>query len=220
MFVLFLAPSFLIQTSEHSTVRGQFSTTNSSAPAALLFVEPETLQGTTGQDLTLNVSVSNVTDLYGWEFYLGWNSSLLSLVSVNEGPFLMSGGNTYFTYYLNTTSTDEHVVVDCTLEGQIPGVNGIGTLATVTFNVTNAGQCPLNLYNVDLRDSSDTEIPSQAVGGQFSTPVVEIPNSVIFLVFIVLTVSALVLSRKMSKKVHLRAVFDGIKQDLLTEEKA
>jgi hypothetical protein len=132
----------------------------------------------------------------------------------------MSGGNTYFTYYLNTTSTDEHVVVDCTLEGQIPGVSGNGTLATITFNVTNAGECPLNLYNVDLRDSSDTQIPSQAVSGQFSTSVVEIPNSVIFLVFIVLTVSALVLSRKMSKKVHLRAVFDGIKQDLLTEEKA
>jgi hypothetical protein len=134
-----------------------------SAPATQLFVEPETVQGTTGQDLTLNVSISNVTNLYGWEFYLGWNSSLLSLVSVNEGPFLKSGGNTYFTYLLNTTN--EHVVVDCTLEGPIPGVNGTGTLATVTFNTTNAGECPLNLYNVDLRDSSDTEIPCEAVSG-------------------------------------------------------
>jgi hypothetical protein len=134
-----------------------------SAPVTQLFVEPETVQGTTGQDLTLNVSISNITDLYGWEFYLGWNSSLLSLVNVNEGPFLMSGGNTYFTYTLNTTN--EHVIVDCTLEGLIPGVSGNGTLATVTFNVTNAGECPLNLYNVDLRDSSDAQIPCQAVSG-------------------------------------------------------
>ena len=134
-----------------------------STPATQLFVEPETVQGTTGQDFTLNVSISNVTDLYGWEFYLGWNSSLLGLVSVNEGPFLMSGGNTYFTYTLNTTN--EHVVVDCTLEGSIPGVSGDGTLATVTFNTTNAGECPLNLYNVDLRDHSDTLIPCQAISG-------------------------------------------------------
>jgi hypothetical protein len=35
------------------------------------------------------------------------------------------------------------------------------------FNTTNAGECPLNLYNVDLRDSSDTEIPCQAVSGNF-----------------------------------------------------
>ena len=140
-----------------------------SAPATQLFVEPETVQGTIGQDLTLNVSISNVTDLYGWEFYLGWNSSLLSLVNVNEGPFLKSGGNTYFTYTLNTTTTDEHVIVDCTLEGQIPGVSGNGTLATVTLNTTNAGECPLNLYNVDLRDSSDSEIPCQAVSGNFTS---------------------------------------------------
>jgi hypothetical protein len=91
------------------------------------------------------------------------------LVSVNEGPFLTSGGSTYFTYYLNTTATDEHVVVDCTLEGSIPGVSGDGTLATATFNTTNAGECPLNLYDVDLRDSSDSEIQSQAVSGNFSS---------------------------------------------------
>jgi hypothetical protein len=134
-----------------------------SAPATQLSVEPATVQGTIGQELTLNVTVSNVTDLYGWEFYLGWNSSLLSFVSVNEGPFLQSGGNTYFTYYLNTTN--EHIIVDCTLEGEVPGVNGDGTLATVTFSTTNAGQCQLNLYNIDLRDSSDAEIPCQAISG-------------------------------------------------------
>jgi hypothetical protein len=134
-----------------------------SPPATQLSVEPETVQGRTGQDLTLNISISNVNNLYGWEFYFGWDSSLLSLVSVNEGPFLKSGGNTDFSYFLNTTG--EHVVVDCTLEGQIPGVSGDGTLATATFNVTNVGQCPLNLYNVDLRDSSDAQIPCQAISG-------------------------------------------------------
>jgi len=132
-------------------------------------VSPPSITVSVGQGFSVDINISSVSDLYGWEFYLGWNSSLLSLVSVNEGPFLMSGGSTYFTYYLNTTATDEHVVVDCTLEGSIPGVSGDGTLATVTFNTTSAGECPLNLYDVDLRDSSDSEIPSQAVSGNFTS---------------------------------------------------
>jgi hypothetical protein len=137
------------------------------AGSATVAVSPPSITASVGQDFSVDINISNVTDLYGWEFYLGWNPSLLSLVSANEGPFLKSGGNTYFTYYLNTTN--EHVIVDCTLEGEIPGVSGDGTLATVTFNTTNAGQCQLNLYNVDLRDSSDAEIPSQAVGGNFTS---------------------------------------------------
>jgi hypothetical protein len=137
------------------------------AGSATVAVSPPSITASVGQDFIVDINISNVSDLYGWEFYFGWNSSLLSLVSVNEGPFLKSGGNTFFTYFLNTT--DEHVVVDCTLEGQIPGVSGNGTLATVTLNTTNVGECPLNLYNVDLRDSSDASIASQAVGGNFTS---------------------------------------------------
>jgi hypothetical protein len=139
------------------------------ADSATVAVSPSSITASVGQGFSIGINISSVSDLYGWEFYLGWNSSLLSLVSVNEGPFLRSGGNTYFTYYLNTTTTDEHVIVDCTLEGPIPGVSGDGTLATITFNVTNEGQCALNLYNVDLRDSSNAEIPSEAVSGNFTS---------------------------------------------------
>ena len=137
------------------------------AGSATVAVSPPTITAGVGQDFIVEINISNVSDLYGWEFYLGWNSSLLSLVSVNEGPFLQSGGNTFFTYFLNMT--DEHVVVDCTLEGPISGVSGDGTLATVTLNTTSVGECQLNLFNVDLRDSSDASIPCQALSGNFSS---------------------------------------------------
>lgn len=137
------------------------------AGSATVAVTPPSVTASVGQDFSVDINISNVTDLYGWEFYLSWNSSLLDWVSVSEGPFLKSGGDTFFKYFLNTT--DEHVVVDCTLEGQIPGVSGNGTLITVMLNATNVGECPLNLYNVDLRDSSDASIPCQAVGGNFTS---------------------------------------------------
>lgn len=139
----------------------------SSPPSTSLSVEPQTVQGTAGQNFTINVSISNVADLYGFEFKLGWNASLLEEVSVSEGPFLKSGGNnTFFTYYLNTT--DEHVVVDCTMEGQVPGVNGNGTLATIQFQVIHSGTCDLNLYDTQLLDSNDTVISHTVHIGHFN----------------------------------------------------
>jgi hypothetical protein len=140
------------------------------AGSATVAVSPPSITVDVGQGFSVDINISSVSDLYGWEFKLGWNSTLLSLVSINEGPFLRSGGNTFFTYYLNTT--DEHLVVDCTLEGQIPGVSGNGTLATVMFNATNVGECPLNLYNVTLISSSEQPISSQAISGYgyFTSP--------------------------------------------------
>jgi hypothetical protein len=137
-----------------------------SSPSTALFVEPQTVQGTTGQNFTINITISNVVDLYGWEFKLGWNASLLDWVSVSEGSFLKSGGNTFFTYYLNTT--DEHLVVDSTLKGQIPGVNGNGTLSSIQFRVRESGTCTLNLYDTQLLNSNSTAISHTVQGGHFN----------------------------------------------------
>lgn len=140
----------------------------SSPPSTSLSVEPQTVQGTAGQNFTINVSISNVADLYGFEFKLGWNASLLEEVSVSEGPFLnMSDNNPFFSYSLNTT--DEHVVVVCTREGEVPGVNGNGTLATIQFQVIQNGTCDLNLYDTQLLDSNDTAINHTVHIGHFNS---------------------------------------------------
>jgi general secretion pathway protein D len=119
-------------------------------------VSPPSINASVNQSFNIDIDISNVLDLYGWEFKLSWNASLLNAVSVNEDPFLNSSGNTFFTYYLNTT--DEHLVVDCTLLGQVPGVSGNGTLATITFYTVNVGQTPLHLYDVTLYNSAEEMI--------------------------------------------------------------
>jgi hypothetical protein len=135
----------------------------SQAGSATVAVSPASVTAGVGQDFSVDINASGVSDLYGWEFKLGWNASLLGLVDVSEGPFLRSSGNTFFTYYLNTT--DEHVVADCTLEGQIPGVGGNGTLATVMLHTANAGECSLNLYDPILLNSNEEQINCSTVGG-------------------------------------------------------
>ena len=126
-------------------------------------VFPLTVTGSTGQDFSINVTISNVLDLYGWEFKLSWNATLLDVVNVVQGPFLNSGGDTYFTYKPNATAG--YLIADCTLLGMVRGVSGNGILATITFYVKNNGECPLNLYDVILLNSFEQSIPCQIVDG-------------------------------------------------------
>jgi len=133
------------------------------AATTLVSVFPSSVVASVGQNFSINLDVSNVSDLYGWEFKMNWTASLLNLKNATEGPFLKSAGSTFFYYNLNATTGD--VTVDETLTGDIPGVSGSGVLTTITFNVLGLGQSPLNLYYAVLINSLEQAIPCQLSGG-------------------------------------------------------
>jgi hypothetical protein len=143
---------------------------NSVQQVATVSVAPASVIVQVNQSFTIDIAITGVVDLYGWEFQLGWNSSLLAVLDVSEGQFLKAGGTTYFASNVNDTAGN--LIVDCTLTGNVPGVSGDGTLASITFNVSDVGECALNLHDVELADSSDNSIPCQATGGNgyFSSP--------------------------------------------------
>ena len=134
---------------------------------AVIFIYPETSEGNVGENFTIEVKVSDVIDLYGYEFHLRWNSTLLDCVEVSEGPFLKSGGSTFFTYKIN--STEGCMVVDCTLLGDIQGVSGNGTLTTIKFYIKTTGECLLDLYDTILLDSAEQAIEHSTTDGYFYT---------------------------------------------------
>ena len=134
-----------------------------------LYVNPQISVGTIGQNFSVYINISDVIDLYGWELRLGWNSTILDAIAVGEGPFLKSGGNTFFTYKIN--NTEGFVLVDCTLLGDIPGVSGNGTLAAIEFHVKTFGECILDLYDTTLVSSAEQPIPHSAIDGYFYTVV-------------------------------------------------
>jgi len=141
---------------------------------AAIFIYPETSEGNVGENFTIEVKVSNVTDLYGYEFHLRWNSTLLDCVEVNEGPFLKSGGSTFFTYKIN--STEGCMVVDCTLLGDIQGVSGNGTLTTIKFYIKTTGECLLDLYDTILLNSAEQAIEHLTTDGYFYAVTQDIGN--------------------------------------------
>lgn len=133
--------------------------------AAVVKVDPGTVQKTVDEDFAVNITVSSVQDLYGWEFELGWNSSVLGFSSVTEGSFLKSRAQTFFTY----NASASYVLLDCSLLGNVTGVSGDGVLASIQLHVNGSGSCDLALSDVQLINSAEHAMGSTADSGYFST---------------------------------------------------
>lgn len=122
------------------------------APTSLLAdnmsVQPLTLDVTAGHSFTLTVQISGVSDLYGYQFDLGFNPTVLAATSVTEGPFLATGGPTIFL-----PGAIDNVGGSITgnldiLNGAVSGVDGSGTLLDVSFQALAAGPSTEELFNV------------------------------------------------------------------------
>ncbi len=137
-----------------------------------LRIAPTLVTQDVNQFFIANVTISNVFDLYGWEFRLAWNSSLLEATSVSEGAFLKAGGQTFFPSP-KVNNTIGYMLVDCTLLGYISGVSGSGVLAVITFFIENAGECQLDLHATTLINSTEDSIEHIAIDGYFSTDPIE-----------------------------------------------
>jgi hypothetical protein len=163
---LFLAFTFTFLLLGVSTPKSRVSIeTNSST--ATIYVDPQTSVGAVAQNFTVNINISNVTDLYGWEFKLGWNTTVLDVVEVHEGPFLKNVSNTFFTHKVNSTAG--YILVDCTFLSIVPGVSGDGTLANVIFYFKRIGYSVLDFYDTILIDSNEQAILHSAIDGYYYT---------------------------------------------------
>lgn len=121
-------------------------------PLPILYVEPSSIMDAElgpGSNFTINITVSRVTDLYGWDFFLYWNRAYLSAINVTEGPFLESAGTTVFLPP-EINQTGGYLHANCTLEGLVPGASGSGTIATITFLVVAKGQTYISLTSPRL----------------------------------------------------------------------
>lgn len=177
-----------------------------------VYVAPSTIRVSVNQTFFVNINVSDVVDLYGWEFKLKWNPTLLDVLNVTEGDFLKSGGETYLVTELN--NTEGYLLAACTLLGNIPGVNGSGTLAIVEFKVESAGESILDLYDTKLVNSLEQPIAhtsndgyvttSKSVGGVWiSVNKLELLAPWIALATVIATATAVVFLRHKKKRRHI-----------------
>lgn len=135
----------------------------SASTTTTVYVYPSSTTVTPTQTFFVDIRISAVSDLYGWEFKLKWDPDLLDVVDVTEGPFLKQSGSTFFTKTINNTVG--YILVDCTLLGNVPGVSGDGTLAYVKFYAEREGSSVLDLYDTKLVNSLEQPIAHLANDG-------------------------------------------------------
>jgi Cohesin domain/Dockerin type I domain len=144
------------------------------ASAATISVQPSAVATPAGQLVNLDIHVDSVTDLYGWNFDINFDPSILQAISVTEGDFLDSGGSTFFIPGdIDNVGGDISFNAD-SLESAVPGVTGSGGLAEVQFMAIAPGMSPVDLVNLSLLDSQlnpiDADIANGAVTVVTATP--------------------------------------------------
>jgi len=126
----------------HSAEDGYFK-----YPLPILYIEPSSIMDAglgLGSNLTINIKVSQITDLYAWNLTLYWNPAILEAKNITEGPFLKSAGTTVFSPP-EINQTGGYLNANCSLVDLVPGANGTGTIANITFQVKARGQSRISL---------------------------------------------------------------------------
>lgn len=143
--------------------------------AATISIQPSSASAVvSGAPVSLNVEVFNVTDLFAFQFDIGFDPTVVSAVSVSEGSFLPSGGTTAFVAgTIDNTAGTISATAD-SLIGAVPGVSGAGVLASLRFAANAPGTSPVTLSNIILLDSNLNSIEFTSANG--SIRAVQLPE--------------------------------------------
>jgi hypothetical protein len=136
-----------------------------------------------GQPFTVSVFASDFTDLYAYQFNVGFDPALFQGAPAVEGPFLATAGTTFFDGGSVDNTTGVISLVFDTLIGPGPGASGGGLLATIAFltSESTSGIGMFGLENVLALNANLNAIDVQTVPLSVAVTVPE-PESLLLLV--------------------------------------
>jgi len=117
-----------------------------SAQTMTISLNPSTVKDVpTGQTFTVDVTISDASNVYGWQVNMTFNHDVLSVEGVTEGSFLK---NVNATVWPNPQIKNDAGRVMFSASFNVPypsaGANGAGVLATITFKVKTGGSSALD----------------------------------------------------------------------------
>jgi general secretion pathway protein D len=150
------------------------------ASAATIQIDPVSSATSLGATVDVKVSISDVLDLYAYQFDLAFDPAVLSASMVSEGSFLAVGGGTFFVPGAIDNVAGTITFTVNTLLAPVPGVNGTGSLASIQFVGKVVGVSAVRLSNVLLINSTGADIAAVIENGSVAVVVPE-PSSAVFL---------------------------------------
>ena len=146
---------------------GAPGTTHSQSSQATVLVGGPSSVSASAASVQIPINVKDASNLAGFQFVLSVDPNYLKPVTVEKTTFLTQSGREIVCQDPTIDSTAVRFVC-VTLRDQPAGVDGAGTLATVTLKPTKDGQSPLQLSHVKLVHPDGTELPSQTVDGKLT----------------------------------------------------
>jgi hypothetical protein len=131
--------------------------------AGTISLQPSATALTLGNPLSVDVNVAGLTDLYAFQFDIGFNPAVFSASSVTEGALFSSIGVFFSPGFIDNTTGTITFIGD-SLSGPGPGVSTGGTLASIIFSSIGAGSSSLTVSNIILLDSNFADIAATASG--------------------------------------------------------
>lgn len=125
-----------------------------------LNLTPATADQSVGSVFQVALTVANALDLASVPVQLQFNPKVLSLEKVVAGPMLSQGQQT--VALAQTSVGDGAVTINAARSPNAPGVNGQGTVVTMTFKAMAAGDSTLALVHAGAKNSQGVDLPSVA----------------------------------------------------------
>lgn len=136
-------------------------------PGTILYVNPHLNIVPVGSNFPINVTVADVANLYGFEFSLDYDTTILDVLYVVIQPPFDKGPHPL----IEIVEPEGYVHVASMLPLGYPPLSGSFPLASITFNRTSPGNCMLHLYNTSLIDSTLTPITHMTADGSVTEPI-------------------------------------------------
>jgi len=144
-----------------------------------VYIEPKLIDN---RDMSLStievdVMVANVEDLYGWGVWLRFAPlrTILAYYSTSgQDEFLSASGVMVYVPPPKENVAAGTLYIGATRMMAVSGVSGSGKLATLTFNVLEAGECAIEVFGSKLINSNNELIPRNEFSGYYKGPVAEL----------------------------------------------
>jgi general secretion pathway protein D len=142
-----------------NTFTGNPVTGNNPTTGALtIAVSPALATQAVGSTFQVAVTAANARDLSSVPLQVGFNPRVLQLVNVDAGEVLARGGQA--VALVHRDEGNGQVTISASRPPGVPGVEGNGTVVTLTFKAIAAGDSPISLLKVGAKDSRQVNLPT------------------------------------------------------------
>jgi hypothetical protein len=123
----------------------------------VLSFAPANPQAGVGQQVSVDVVISNVNQLFGVPLRIGWDPKILKLVEISRGPFLQ-GEEQDLIFSRNIRNEVGQAAVNISRFPGTGGVDGGGALVTLLFEGVASGSSNVRVTPTGARDATTQSV--------------------------------------------------------------